>query len=189
MNITLKKILLTSLLFSAIGKASQEEEQYIVYNEHYKILPRRSDSNFLVRETYPDRPGSTYMLPSAALSKAVKEDDFEKLDFLFRQGADVDGQDGHDRTVLMKAAESGQVKMVKFLIENKADVNTESSYYPCTALKEAVINNHEKVAKIIKREKRLLGRKKMIPGIYAASKKFSLGLPREIAELILDFVE
>ncbi len=89
----------------------------------------------------------------------------------------------------MKAAKSGQVKMGKFLIANKANVNEESSYYPCTALREAEINNHDEVAEIIRREKRLLGREKRILGIYAASEEFSLGLPREIAELISDFVE
>ena len=157
MNITLKKILLTSLLFSAIGKASQEEEQCIVYSEHYKIKPRQSGSNswikFWVEKTYPNDPTFTLMLPGAALSQAVEERDFEKLSFLFRHGADVDSQDGHDKTVLMKAARKGDADMVKFLIVKKANINKRSSCHPYTALGEAEINNHDEVAKIIKRTK------------------------------------
>ena len=80
------------------------------------------------------------------LISAVKEESLQCVQELLGAGADVNASDGVD-TALMVACESGNRSMVRFLLENGADVNAETSDGR-TALYLAVTQGHAEFRRV-----------------------------------------
>jgi len=84
-----------------------------------------------------------------AANNAASEGDIAKLEELFRQGMDVNIRDYDFRTPLHLAASEGQVAAVKWLIDHGAQLNL-TDRLGVTPLSEALQNNQEEVAQLLK---------------------------------------
>ena len=70
---------------------------------------------------------------TAALMKAVKNNDAFKVRWLIRASADVNTKDDEGKTALMYAATNNATDVAKLLIQAGADVNAQD-HFDCTAL-------------------------------------------------------
>ncbi|SVD49518.1 uncharacterized protein METZ01_LOCUS402372, partial [marine metagenome] len=65
--------------------------------------------------------------PEISIVDAAARGDLEKVKAHLAAGTDINDRDGeHDSTALHAAAYHGRLEVVKFLIENKADINAHN---------------------------------------------------------------
>ncbi|MGE0268041.1 MAG: ankyrin repeat domain-containing protein [Candidatus Omnitrophota bacterium] len=77
------------------------------------------------------------------MSAAVSTGDIEFVKLLLEKGGDVNQG---DRTPLMSAAQANYLRMAKFLLSNKADVNKATKYGNYTAVSLAIWQGHRDMA-------------------------------------------
>ena len=82
------------------------------------------------------------------LYTAAEQGDFNKVQTLLQQGANVNYTNNFGMTVLFAAAEGGRAKIVRLLIEKGLDVNAKS-YTGYTALMAAVSNGRKNSTKAL----------------------------------------
>lgn len=85
------------------------------------------------------------------LSKAAKNGDLNLVSVLILAGAGVDGAvEGNGYPPLCVAAASGHIEVVKFLIENNADINkSDNCGYSYTPLHQACRKGHLEIVKLL----------------------------------------
>jgi ankyrin repeat protein len=76
-----------------------------------------------------------FMLTGCAMNKSLHipagEGDLSKVKAEVNSGTNVNSTDIAGQTALMYASEQGRVEVVKYLVENGADVNMKSTAYGC----------------------------------------------------------
>ena len=82
------------------------------------------------------------------LIEAVKRNEFQVVESLLADGADVNAIDNKGRKALGWAAYKGHTEIVKLLLENGADVNAETNE-GTTALMLAAEKSHLEIAKLL----------------------------------------
>lgn len=82
------------------------------------------------------------------LFNAIKEKDIAKVDYIIKNGANVNSKNDEDWTVLMEASCINSIEIIKLLIKAGADVNAydESGW---TALMEATNNKNIDILKVL----------------------------------------
>lgn len=107
-------------------------EQKMDINEMKKFISQGADVNGVLRDKNAVNNGKTalHLVANRGHTEYV-------MRFLLAQGANINATDDSDWTPLMKAAESGSVSSVKFLIENGADLNLKTK--PQTAEDDLVV--------------------------------------------------
>jgi hypothetical protein len=74
-----------------------------------------------------------------------------RLKKLLGRGVDVNGREGRARTMLMEAAQKGNIEIVQTLIDSGADVNLRSADSGATALAFAIRGGNTEVAEVLRR--------------------------------------
>ena len=69
-------------------------------------------------------------------------DNLEIIDFILKNGVQVDAQDQNGNTAFMKAAETGNIEIVNYLIENGADIDHQNKLGETAAMKTILNNNY-----------------------------------------------
>ncbi|OBR15157.1 Ankyrin unc44 [Colletotrichum higginsianum IMI 349063] len=82
-----------------------------------------------------DRQGEDY------LNEAVRGDNMELAKLLVNHGAKVDAKSPQGQAPLLSAASNGSLAMVKFLVDEKADINIRTTEGGVTPLYAASLNN------------------------------------------------
>lgn len=77
---------------------------------------------------------------------AVKTGDIAELEAMLRAGQNIDAQDGHSQTALMRAAHAGQSISAEWLIDHGAKLN-HTAKFGLSALMLAVISGHQTIAR------------------------------------------
>jgi ankyrin repeat protein len=80
------------------------------------------------------------------LFKAILARDISDVNLVLTQGADIHGQDSEEFFPILRAAQVGDVDILKLLISNGADANTSHSITNHSALYEAALNNQKAAA-------------------------------------------
>ncbi|WP_265027666.1 ankyrin repeat domain-containing protein [Wolbachia endosymbiont (group B) of Chorthippus parallelus] len=88
-------------------------------------------------------------LSNAGLFDAISQKDFRKVEHYFNIGADVNSRDDNDLTPLHKAAQCGDLEIVKFLLRKKAYTNARNNKDYLTPLHEAAKSGNLEVVKLL----------------------------------------
>jgi outer membrane protein assembly factor BamB len=83
------------------------------------------------------------------LWEAAREGDLTKVRELIGGGLDVNSRTRYDATALAYASDKGHLDVVKYLIEQGADVNTEDSFYEFTPIGWALFSEHVEIVKFL----------------------------------------
>jgi ankyrin repeat protein/nucleoside phosphorylase len=97
------------------------------------------------QHSQPLGPGATWS--RTALHDAIAEGDENKATMLLKTGADINAHDPQGYTPLNLAIWNGNERMVKFLLDNKAQV--EDSEKCLSALHAAIINGHKTIVELL----------------------------------------
>jgi outer membrane protein assembly factor BamB len=80
------------------------------------------------------------------LLAAAKKGDAETVKALLDKGVHVDAKNEYGATALSYAADKGHLAIVKLLVQHKADVNVQDTFYKATPLDWAVMRRHADIA-------------------------------------------
>ena len=128
------------IIFAVVLVASGFTKQDIIANTDEQIL-----NNF---KKELEQVKSNQKPPKWAIFQAIKENDFNAVKALIKQGVDVNDRDWASNTPLMIAAEAGYYRIFQKLIK-KINVNAKS-YYDKTALSYALEKGNVKSADLLK---------------------------------------
>jgi len=81
--------------------------------------------------------------------EAVRKGDSASVTALLDKGVDVNAKFRYGTTALFKAAERGNIDVVKILLARGADVKVKDTFYGATAMTWALQNNHTDVVNIL----------------------------------------
>lgn len=93
--------------------------------------------------------GSTSNPLDQQLWDATRKGDAAAVRALVAKGANVNAKWRYDQTPLFKAAERGDVEIVKILLENKADPNVRDTFYRATPLYWGADKGHTEVVRAL----------------------------------------
>lgn len=91
---------------------------------------------------------SSFKVWTAPLHIAVREGNYEKVEYLLEGGADINARTFFYETALHYASKYGQLEIAEILLEYGADVNARTFFYE-TPLHKAFRYNYIKVAKLL----------------------------------------
>ena len=83
------------------------------------------------------------------LIAAAKQGDADVVKALLAKGANVNSKNSYGATALTFAADKGHLAVTKLLLQNKADVNVQDTFYKATPLDWAVMRKHVDIVKAL----------------------------------------
>ena len=88
-----------------------------------------------------------------SLNEAAKEGNLSRVKDAINNGADIECQDEKNKTPLENASENGHLKIVKYLVDNNANVDAGGSYPSLSPLGAAASMNHLDIVKCLIKKK------------------------------------
>ncbi|MDH3784845.1 MAG: PQQ-binding-like beta-propeller repeat protein [Acidobacteriota bacterium] len=87
--------------------------------------------------------------PEEAFWDAARAGDLDKMKQLVTEGVDVNAPTRYQATALSFACDKGHLEVVKYLVENGADLNPKDSFYEFTPIGWASFNEHVEIIELL----------------------------------------